>query len=155
MKSSIGLKGVLGNYKGASLRVCLRELYWQIRYAWQRAWIGYDSTDVFELGFNFVERMQFLLREFKEYNDALFPNLDKNDGSSLTEEETDAVLDEMIFYFENCNKDHVYERLYGISFYDDESEDKFDKYNLTYGEMIRCWNEAMRLFSKWSMCLWY
>ena len=155
MKKSIGLKGVLGNYKGASLRVRLREFYWQLRYAWQRAWKGYDYTDVFELGFNFVERMPILLKEFKENNVALFPSLDDKSKICLTEDETNAVLDEMIFYFENCNEDHVYERLYGVSFYDDESEDKFNRYNIAYKEMELCWKEAMHLFAKWSMCLWY
>lgn len=153
MKTSIGLKGCFKQCKGAGLRFRAKELYWQIRYAWQRAWIGYDNTDVFELGFNFVERMPFLLREFKKYNDALFPDLDKGCGASLTEEETDAILDEMIFYFENCNEDVVYKRLYGVDPYEDEYD--YEKWKLAGEEMHRCWDEAMKLFSKWSMCLWY
>lgn len=153
MKQSIGFKGVLKSTKGMGLRLRIETVYWQLRYAWQRAWIGYDSTDVFELGFNFVERMPFLLRDFKKYNNALFPDLDNGFGAALTEEETDAVLDEMIFYFENCNEDYVYKRLYGIDPYEDEYD--YEKWKVANEETNRCWKEAMRLFSKWSMCLWY
>lgn len=163
MKTSIGLKGCFKQFKGASLRVRIRESYWQLRYAWQRAWRGYDFTDVFELGFNFVERMPFLLREFKKYNDALFPNIDDNgklpseyknvNELSLTEEETNAIIDEMIFYFENCNEDFVYKRLYGVDPYEDGYN--HERWKVANEEMHRCWKEAMKLFSKWSMCLWY
>lgn len=153
MKKSIGLKGVLKRTKGSGLKWKIKTVYWELRYAWQRAWRGYDFTDVFELGFNFVERMPFLLKDFKKNNIALFPALDDPERFSLTEEETDAVLDELIFYFENCNEDFVYKRLHGIDPYEDEYN--YEKWKAAYEEMNRCWKEAMRLFSKWSMCLWY
>jgi hypothetical protein len=108
---------------------------------------------VFELGFNFVGRMPILLREFKENNVALFPDLDNPDRMTLTEEETNAVLDEMIFYFENCNEEHVYKRLFDVCPYDEEFD--YTKWRKAYEESNRCWKEAMRLFSKWSMYLWY
>ena len=135
------------------MRYKVKELYWQLRYAWQRAWRGYDDTDVFELGFNFVERMPILLRDFKENNIALFPALDNPERLSLTEEETNAVLDEMIFNFENCDEDVVYERLFGSNPYDDEYD--HDRWCEASKELDRCWNEAMRLFAKWSGALWY
>lgn len=163
MKESIGLKGISKNLKGRGLKWKIKEVYWQLRYAIQRAWRGYDSVDVFDLGFAFVERMPFLLREFKKHNDALFPNVNDNwefppeftkeEQYSLTEEETDAILDEMIFYFENCDEDVVYKRLYGISPYEDNYN--FDRWKAAGEERRRCWREAMRLFSKWSMYLWY
>lgn len=139
--------------KGSGLKTKLRDLFWEFRYAWQRAGKGYDFTDVFELGFNFIAKMPVLLKEFKKYNDTLFPDLDKNDGSSLSEEETKAILDEMIFYFENCDEDQVYKRLYGT----DPYEQRFEKerWEAVQKEKDRCWNEAMRLFTKWGRCLWY
>lgn len=153
-----GLKDYPKMVKGTGLRYRIKELYWQLRYAWQRAWKGYDYTDVFELGFNFAERMPTLLREFKKYNVGLFPDLDKNDGSSLTEEQTDAVLDEMIFYFENCDEDVVYQRLFGVDSTEDYLNNKeqwSERIKPAGLEQARCWNEAMRLFAKWSGCLWY
>lgn len=149
----IGLRALPKLLKGAGVRWKLKETYWQLRYAFQRAWYGYDSTDVFELGFNFVNRMPALLREFKKNNIALFPDLDNPDRYSLTEEETDVILDKMIFYFENCNEDHVYKRLFGVEFWEDEFD--FEKHKAVAAEVDVCWREAMRLFSKWSMCLWY
>lgn len=153
MKNDIGFKAALKRNKGSCLRFRLRELYWQLQYAWQRAWKGYDNTDVFELGFNFVERMPFLLRDFKKYNDALFPSLDDPTRFSLTEEETNAIIDEMIFYFENCNEDVVYKRLFGVDPYEDKYV--YERWKEAGQESKRCWDEAMRLFSKWAMCLWY
>ena len=141
--------------KGASFRYKVKELYWQLRDAWQRAWRGYDYTDVFELGFNFVERMPTLLRDFKENNVTLFPDLDNPDRISLTEEETNAVLDEMIFYFENCDEDVVYERLFGVNPYDENEKYNHERWVEASKERKRCWSEAMRLFAKWSSALWY
>lgn len=62
--TKFGLNGFLERTKGASLRYKLREFWWQLRYAWQRAWRGYDFTDVFELGYNFTAKMPVLLTEF-------------------------------------------------------------------------------------------
>lgn len=36
--TKFGLNGFLEQTKGASLRYKLREFWWQLRYAWQRAW---------------------------------------------------------------------------------------------------------------------
>ena len=153
MKNDIGFKAALKRNKGACLRFRLHELYWQLRYAWQRAWKGYDNTDVFNLGFNFAERMPILLREFRKNNVGLFPDLDNPDRIALTEEETNAVIEEMIFYFENCDHDHVYKRLFGV--YPCDEDFNHTKYRAAMEESNRCWREAMRLFAKWSMSLWY
>ena len=81
--------------KGFRMWFRLREMIWEIRYAWQRAWRGYDSTDVFELGFNFISLMPVLLREFRSKTIALLPDPD-HPGKAHTEEETQRILDEMI-----------------------------------------------------------
>lgn len=154
MNNNIGLKSFWSNTKGASFSFRMKELYWQLRYAWQRAWRGYDFTDVFELGYNFVGRMPILLKEFKEHNAGLFPALDDKNRSSLTKEETDAILDEMIFYFENCDEEYVYKRLFGENSYYNEPFDH-TKWRYAWEERNRCWDEAMKLFSKWSGHLWY
>lgn len=70
--TKFGLNGFLEWTKGASLRYKLREFWWQLRYAWQRAWRGYDFTDVFELGYNFTAKMPVLLTEFLKNNVGLF-----------------------------------------------------------------------------------
>lgn len=103
--TKFGLNSFLERTKGASLRYKLRELWWQLRYAWQRAWRGYDFTDVFELGYNFTAKMPVLLTEFLKNNVGLF--YDTEADKQLDEEETNAVIKEMIFYFENCDEDHA------------------------------------------------
>lgn len=108
--TKFGLNGFLERTKGASLRYKLREFWWQLRYAWQRAWRGYDFTDVFELGYNFTAKMPVLLTEFLKNNVGLF--YDAEADKQLDEEETNVVIKEMIFYFENCDEDHVYCRLW-------------------------------------------
>lgn len=148
-----GLKFALQKTKGANIIYRLRELLWELRYAWQRAWSGYDNTDVFELGYNFAEKMPTLLKEFKENNIALFT--DGETGETLSEEETDAVLDNLIFLFENCNEDHVYKRLFGVEYWEEKDGYDKEKWTATYKELNRCQEEAMRLFSKWCWRLWY
>ena len=153
MCGGYGLKDCLRRNPRVSLKQYFRNLFREIRYAWQRAWRGYDDTDVFDLAYNFTKRMVILLREFKKHNDALFKNVDRGDSSSLTEEETNAVLDEMIFYFENCNPDMVFKRLYGDKPLS-ESE-VYDATGIVTEEEQRCWEIAMQLFAKWSRCLWF
>ena len=92
-----------------------------MRYAWQRAWRGYDFTDVFELGYNFTTKMPVLLTEFLKNNVGLF--YDAEADKQLDEEETNAVIKEMIFYFENCDEDHVYQRLHQNRYYEDGEYD--------------------------------
>lgn len=156
MKHDFGLRAALRKPKGQHIWYYLKDLVWQIRYAWQRAWLGYDFTDIFELGYNFARLMPILLREFKENNVGLF--YDHENNRNFTEEETDAILDELIFYFDNCDEDHVYERLFGTDSWDDYITDKDlwrKRTNVASKEYRRCWDEAMRLFAKWSGQLWY
>ena len=71
----------------------------------------------------------------------------------MTEEQTDAVLDEIIFYFENCDFRAVHKRLFG-----DKHLSDFEKLNaidVVTKERRKCWDMAFMLFGKWSDSLWY
>lgn len=152
MDKQQGLNTAWSLSKGASLRLRIKWLMCEIRYAWQRAWRGYDDAEIYDLGYTLIWRMPMLLTEFKKRNCALFP--DKDGGKlSLTKEETDAVIDEMIFYFENCDEDVVYKRLFGKCICDTEYDE--EEMKQVYEELNRCETEAMRLLSKWIMHLWY
>lgn len=153
MSGRYGLKDYLHYHQGEPLKQYFTTLYWQIRYAWQRAWRGYDDTDVFELVYNFTSRMSVLLREFKKYNGTLFCDFHHGEKIDLTEEQTDTVLDEMLFYFENCEFITVYERLWGDKKLN-ESE-RINAVKAAVEEHSRCWDMAMKLFGKWSNNLWY
>ena len=68
----IGLREFKKTYKDCSLRYKAKELYWQLKYAWQRAWRGYDDVEVFELSGRFTERMLLILKDFRKNNVGLF-----------------------------------------------------------------------------------
>lgn len=140
--------------KGFRMGFRLREMMWELRYAWQRAWRGYDSTDVFELGFNFISLMPVLLREFRSKTIALLPDPD-NPGKAHTEEETQRILDEMIFCFENCDEDVVWERVVGKPLSEISDYDILESTKSVSEEMQRNYKRAMELFSKYAWHLWY
>lgn len=140
--------------KGFRMGFRLREMMWELRYAWQRAWRGYDSTDVFELGFNFISLMPVLLREFRSKTIALLPDPD-HPGKAHTEEETQRILDEMIFCFENCDEDVVWERVVGKPLSEISDYDILESMKSVSEEMQRNYKRAMELFSKYAWHLWY
>ena len=91
----MGLKNMFKGLQGASLGYRLRHIKYELKYAWQRAWRGYDDSMVFNLDYGFVELYREILKDFKE-------NLHGYPGT-MTEEEWDDVLDEMI-----GNLDRIY-----------------------------------------------
>lgn len=80
----IGLREFRETYKGASFTYKVKELWWQLRYAWQRAWRGYDYMDTFELCFRFRERIVPILKDFRENNVGLFYDSEKHRNLTLT-----------------------------------------------------------------------
>ena len=91
----------------------IKEFYWQHRYAWQRMWRGYDSTDIFNFDSNMLERFNTILKEFKLHNPALFNDTSNvlisedgkisGDAKTLSEEETNAVIDKLIYLSKKAN----------------------------------------------------
>ena len=154
---NLGLKGAWKKHKGASLKFRIKEYVWDIRYAWQRAWHGYDNIDIFDLGFVILRKMPILLSEFKRYNDSLFHDLDSH--SDLSEEETNAIIDRMIFLFENSyDVDVCYKRLFDVNSHEDvlsDHEEWHERYKAACIERNKCYEEALELFKKWGYQLWY
>lgn len=68
----IGLNNAWRMTKGMSFFWRVENLFWELRYAWQRAWRGYDDVEIFDLSFAFFCRMPVLLRQFKACNISLF-----------------------------------------------------------------------------------
>ena len=146
---NLGLATAWERTKGRRHRI--QGMRYELRYAWQRAWRGYDDLEVTDLGDVFAERMTVLLKEYKVRNDCLLK--DPETVCDCTEEETRQILDELIFYFENCSEDDVCQRLFRQPYYgmwiDKECRQK------VHSEVERCRKEALRLFSKWCFELWY
>ena len=147
----IGLASAWSRSKSEpSHRRRIAAIMFELRYAWQRAWRGYDDEEVFDLGYRFAARMPYLLKDFKQHNDCLFREPEKG---MYTAEETDQIIDDMIFYFLNCSETAVYQRMYGVGI----AEDTFnrDRCLAAAVEAKRCRSEVMRLYSKWCVQLWF
>ena len=146
----IGLNGFRDKYKGCKFSYKLKQLRWELRYAWRRAWEGFDDQDIFNLFDQFIDRMIVLLTEYNKHNVSLFvdPESPKGELNYFTEEETRQVVEKMIWYFENCKEEVVGERLYG--------EDWMVKdVKSIYDEMLRCKNIAFKMLSDYFYQLWY
>lgn len=134
-----------------TLRWRIDRIVKKIRYAWQRAIRGYDDTDVFELCFNFADRMTKLLSDFKRNNVALLH--DDEEDRDLSEEETREVINEMIYYFSRSSDDNdlLYEDMFGSKDHMATSEE-LTRY---FQRLRECRSKALELFSKWCWELWY
>lgn len=145
----IGLREFRKTYKGSSFTYKVKELWWQLRYAWQRAWRGYDYMDTFELCFRFRERMVPILKNFRENNVGLFYDSEKQ--RNLTEEETNSIINEMIYHFENSDTDAWTENT-NLTPFNDGDSDKITEFEQNAIEHEK---QALAMFVKWFDCLWY
>lgn len=62
----LGLKDffISSRKEKTKIRHFLRELRWELKYAWRRAWRGYDDADMFECFEMFRRRMIRILEDF-------------------------------------------------------------------------------------------
>ena len=149
----IGLNGFRDKYKGCKFSYKLKQLRWELRYAWRRAWKGFDDQDIFNLNDQFIDRMIVLLTEYNKHV-SLFvdPESPKGELKYFTEEETRQVVEKMIWYFENCKEEVVGERLYGEDWMDTKDVNVNES---IYDEMLRCKNIAFKMLSDYFYQLWY
>lgn len=145
-----GLASVGERLRGDRLYYRIKDLAMEVRYAWQRAWWGYDDRAVYDLGPHLVDQMPILLKEFKRKGSIRL----RQPGAlhCYSELESEQILNELIFYFQNCSESHVYQRLHGIS----RSEAAYDRAKVIAmkTECSRCRAEALRLFQTWCFALW-
>lgn len=146
-----GLRYYFEKTAGAGIKWRIQAFGLELKYAWQRAWKGYADSDVWDITDTIIGTLPMLLREYRDTHHTLF--IDETTGHELTKEETEEVIDQLIFYLENCDEDIVYERLFGV---DPFKEHVFNKarWQQANNECQRCKNEAMALLSKWLWQLW-
>lgn len=99
------------------LRHFLRELRWELRYAWSRAWIGYDDIDMFKCFEMFRRRMIRILEDFIKHGHGLLnlPQENKHYNELLKrfpkgyfdEESTKLIYQTMIFHLQMMDEDYV------------------------------------------------
>lgn len=121
----------------------IKNLYWKLVYALQRAFDGYDYLDVCNLDINMEDRMIILLTKFRKYHMGLFtcpkeyPTLAREDGS-MSEEDTNTIIDMMIYHIKMSREDYVIDKL-------------FPKYN---GTNLDYWYKAHSIANQNRDCAW-
>ena len=109
------LKGCLKEIKGCGLRYKVMHIRWQIKYAWQRAWRGYDDTDIFNMDSNLREKMIVMLEKYNEIRCGSFvkPNMNLFDGV-MTDEETSNIIKKMIDLLQKSDEWFYYDDDYEL-----------------------------------------
>lgn len=129
------LKNFNENTKGMSVIYKTKSFMWALKYAWQRAWRGYDDTEVFGLNDSFIQRMLPIMKDFRRNNMGLFC-----DGYNvLTMKQTNEIIDEMIdllehsdenawmkkFSIEDMDKDEVKKEIQQMEYQAHDNQHKF------------------------------
>lgn len=120
-----------------------RDIYWEIRYGFQRMFKGYDSVDTFETFDKFIERYTKILTEYRKKHCGIpMEFIDK-------EEEWDKVVDEMLYHLHYMDEETVIDELEkGVP--DDWSVSHIAVYEV----MEKHKDEFFKLFSKYFFDLW-
>ena len=117
------------------------DIYWKIRYGFQRMFKGYDAVDTFDTFDKFVERYSNILAEYRKRHLG-YP-------WDLTEEEWDDIIDEMIYHLHYMDEETVIAEL---------EKDVPDEWSVSskvvYDVMDKHKDEFFKLFSKYFYHLW-
>ena len=117
------------------------DTYWEIRYGFQRMFKGYDAVDTFETFAKFIERQSKILTEYRKYHVGYC--------GWMTEEEWDAVIDEMIYHIKYMDEMTVIEEL------ERDVPENWSASYKTVGEILdNHKNKFFELFSKYFYHLW-
>ena len=148
------------NWKGTScwklirysFKSFLKTFYWQHRYAWQRAWRGYDSVDIFNMNDNLREKMIVMLEEYDKTRSCLFTKpLSGEDSQNIniddfvmTNEETSKIIQKMVLFLSASDEQFYYDENYdfkpGYDYKKVSSE--CDKNMVEFFEMLKMyWNQ--------------
>lgn len=77
----------------------VEDLYWKIRYGFERMFKGYDSVDTFDTFSKFIDRYQKILTEYKKTHWG-YPG-------TMTEEEWENIIDEMLFHLYYMDEENI------------------------------------------------
>ena len=130
-------------------------------YAWQRAWLGYDYRELLNYDSIFRIRTIEIFKQLKKDRLSLFnmPEEYRDSFNSLflTSEQTDMVLDIMIYHLQMMDEDYVEKVLYGKNIYDDDYDfdcRTIDDYKHISNIMKQNKEAFMKLFNLFFYELW-
>ena len=165
----LGLKDFFVSSKNnkMKLRHFFRELGWELKYAWDRAWIGYDDVDMFGFSEMFRIRMIRILEDFIKYGNGLL-NLPKESEhynellkifhkGHFDEESTELIYKTMIFHLQMMDECFVEKVLFGNNVYDDDYEigcRSIEERKRISSVIRQNKNAFMKLFSLFYFDLW-
>ena len=119
----------------------IKNLYYQVKYGFQRMFRSYDDTEVFNMDMTFIDRYLKILKDFRK-NHCGYP-------PSITNEQWDDILDEMIKHLSLMTEDNAETEL------KKGMPDSFKPDYKTVSEIMdRHKDEFFKLFSKWFYNLW-
>ena len=165
----LGLKDLFDSKRKEKIKLIqfFRVLRWELRYAWRRAWIGYDDVDMFECFEMFRRRMIRIMEDFINHGNALLnlPQesehykelLEKFPERYFDEEHTKLIYQTMIFHLHMMDEDYVEKMLYGNNVYDDDYEvscRSIEDHKRIYSVMRQNKDAFMKLFSLFYYDLW-
>ena len=167
--NDLGLKDffISSRKEKISLRHFFRELRWELRYAWRRAWRGYDDVDFFECFEMFRRRMIRILEDFINYGNGLLNIPQESDHyedllkrfpcGHFDDESTKLIYQTMLFHLHMMDEDYVEKMLYGNNVYDDDYEvscRSIEDHKRIYSVMRQNKDAFMKLFSLFYYDLW-
>ena len=133
--------------RGASLRWKLRKLKSELRYAWQRAYRGYDDCEVINMDYAFLDWAVAVLKDFELSNIGAWPKAPEDikpdgqfDDIFMTLEETNTIVRTMREHFEKAREDY----------WDDKEVDLMARVPLMQENL----DKGLELFGKYFYCLW-
>ena len=167
--NDLGLKDffVSSKKEKPKLRYFLRQLRWELKYAWRRVWIGYDDVDFFECFEMFRRRMIRILEDFVKHGHGLLnlsqesehynELLERFPEGYFDDENTKLIYRTMIFHLQMMDENYVEKKLYGNNIYDDDYEVDYRSigdYKRIYSVMRQNKDAFMKLFSLFYYDLW-
>lgn len=118
-----------------------RDVYWEIRYGFQRMFKGYDSVDTFETFWKFINRYSKILKDYRQHHIGYC--------GEMTAEEWDNIVDEMIYHLHYMDEETVTNEL------EKDVPDDWNASHITVYEVMDKHKDAFfELFSKYFYHLW-
>lgn len=119
----------------------VKEVYWNCRYGFERMFKGYDSVDTFETFAKFIERYTKILTEYRKTHIGYV--------GTMTEEEWDGIIDEMLYHLKYMDEETVTEEL------EKDVPDDWTASAITVYEVMDKHKDAFfKLFSEYFYNLW-
>lgn len=119
----------------------IRKAYWEVCYGFQRMFKGYDCVDTFETFAKFIDRYTKILTDYRKHHVGYV--------GTMTNEEWEAIIDEMLYHLYYMDEEHVTEELERNA-----PKDWSANYTTVNYILDKHKDEFFKLFSEYFYSLW-